>query len=415
MKLSIRGERLSGESGTLRLMEDLGRAMAEGDQYMLGGGNPALIPEVMAVWKQRVRELLEEGPGFDRMLGCYDSPRGNPEFIKCFAQYARNRLRWPVEEQNIVITGGSQGGFFNLFNLLAGEKADGGPGRILRPISPEYIGYANQHLDEGVFHSLRPLIEETTKHGFKYRIDFEALREVESASLICLSRPTNPSGNVVAESDLHRLYQESRRLDIPLVLDNAYGIPFPGIIFGDVKPFWKPGIISTFSLSKLGLPATRTGIMVGPEELISRIVAMNANTSLAIGSIGQALIAPMLNDGSLDKLCKDVIRPYYRARLKDSLAALEESFKDRFEYRVHETEGSMFLWIWFPKLRCTDLELYHKLKCRKVLVIPGSFFFFGLQSKWPHSHQCIRVNYSHDPVMVRKGLEIIADTVAKNC
>ena len=65
-------------------MEDLGRAMAEGDQYMLGGGNPALIPEVMAVWKQRVRELLEEGPGFDRMLGCYDSPRGNPEFIKCF-------------------------------------------------------------------------------------------------------------------------------------------------------------------------------------------------------------------------------------------------------------------------------------------------------------------------------------------
>ena len=49
------GQKLTSRSGILLLMDDLGRALAEGsDMLMLGGGNPALIPEVQAIWR-RVR------------------------------------------------------------------------------------------------------------------------------------------------------------------------------------------------------------------------------------------------------------------------------------------------------------------------------------------------------------------------
>ncbi len=28
--------------------------------------------------------------------------------------------------------------------------------------------------------------------------------------------------------------------NIPLVIDNAYGVPFPGIIFSEARPLWNP-------------------------------------------------------------------------------------------------------------------------------------------------------------------------------
>ncbi len=30
---------------------------------------------------------------------------------------------------------------------------------------------------------------------------------------------------------------------IPLVIDNAYGVPFPGIIFSEARPPWNPNIV----------------------------------------------------------------------------------------------------------------------------------------------------------------------------
>jgi valine--pyruvate aminotransferase len=59
---------------------------------------------------------------------------------------------------------------------------------------------------------------------------------------------------------------------IPLILDNAYGAPFPGIIFTDAQPFWEPHVILTYSLSKIGLPGTRTGIVIGPPEISAHCV-----------------------------------------------------------------------------------------------------------------------------------------------
>ena len=76
---------------------------------------------------------------------------------------------------------------------------------------------------------------------------------------------------------------------IPLILDNAYGLPFPGIIFREARPIWNEDVALCMSLSKIGLPALRTGIVVAREELIDALSATNAIVSLATGSLGPAI------------------------------------------------------------------------------------------------------------------------------
>ena len=62
---SIFGENLTRTSGTTDLMNDLGEALAlgQGKIHLLGGGTPAKIPEVQAVWRARMAEMLDKTPG----------------------------------------------------------------------------------------------------------------------------------------------------------------------------------------------------------------------------------------------------------------------------------------------------------------------------------------------------------------
>jgi valine--pyruvate aminotransferase len=156
------GEKLTGHSGILELMDDLGRAMTiDPGMRMLGGGNPALVPGLQEILRERMREMLDAGEPFDRMLANYDPPQGNPRFLKALAGLLRNHFGWDVGPENIAITSGGQSAFFFLFNLLAGEFSDGLRRRILLPITPEYIGYADQGIAPDLFVACRPRLDLT--------------------------------------------------------------------------------------------------------------------------------------------------------------------------------------------------------------------------------------------------------------
>src|SRR5690606_24599666 len=121
-------------------------------------------------------------------------------------------------------------------NLLAGAMPDGSCRKILLPVVPEYIGYANQGLSPDQFVACRPAIEELPDREFKYRVDFDAVaRALEGGGIgaICASRPTNPTGNVLTDEEVARLAALAESAGIPLILDNAYGLPFPGAVYTD--------------------------------------------------------------------------------------------------------------------------------------------------------------------------------------
>jgi valine--pyruvate aminotransferase len=186
-------------------------------------------------------------------------------------------------------------------------------------------------------------------------------------------------------------------------------------MFTDIRPVWDPGMILTFSLSKVGLPGLRTGIVVADEDLVRRIASMTAIIGLANGNVGQAIVRPMLESGELVELSRDVIRPYYEQRSRRAESLLREAFRDDFPFAVHRSEGAFFLWLWFPELPITTRELYERLKARGVLIVPGEYFFYGLddQAPWPHATQCLRMTFSQSHETIAAGVAIMADELRR--
>ncbi|MEO8224254.1 MAG: valine--pyruvate transaminase [Gammaproteobacteria bacterium] len=417
MKFSTFGERFTRRTGAVDLMTDLGAAMAaDVPPLMLGGGNPAHIPEMLEVFRTRFRAVLDDDREFRRLVADYPDPVGELTFRTALAGLLHRECGWQLGPENIALTAGSQQGFFLLFNLLAGPVTGGGERRILLPLTPEYIGYGNLGVTRDLFVARRPAIEHLPDRLFKYRVDFAALDGIRDVAAICASRPTNPTGNVLTDEEVNRLRALARRLDVPLILDNAYGLPFPQIVFTDATPVWDENIIVCMSLSKLGLPGLRTGIVVARPEIIAALGAMTAVTSLATGSVGPVLVRELVASGEIVRLSREVIRPFYQRRATQALDWLRQALEG-CEWHVHAPEGALFLWLWLPNLSITSAELYARLKARGVLVLSGHHFFPGLDESagehWAHRDQCLRITYARDEATVRQGIAILGDEIRK--
>lgn len=411
MQFSKFGEKFNQYSGITQLMDDLNDGLRTPGAIMLGGGNPAAIPAMLDYFHQASEEMLASGE-LVAALANYDGPQGKDAFVKALAQLFRETYGWDISEKNISLTNGSQSGFFYLFNLLAGKQPDGSHKKVLLPIAPEYIGYGDAGIDEDIFISYHPEIELLDNGLFKYHVDFEQLAVDDSVAAICASRPTNPTGNVLTDEEVRKLDKLARENNIPLIIDNAYGLPFPNIIFEDVEPFWNENTILCMSLSKLGLPGVRCGIVIASEEITQALTNMNGIISLAPGSVGPALANHIIGKGDLLKLSSEVIKPFYKQKSQRTVELLQQAITDE-RFRIHKPEGAIFLWLWFDELPITTMELYQRLKARGVLIVPGEYFFIGQQDEWDHAHQCLRMNYVQDDEMMQKGIAIIAEEVEK--
>ncbi len=329
MKFSEFGEKFIVESGIMRLMDDLGNALAEGgeDMLMLGGGNPAHIPEIEALFRSRIETIINCSNDFECVIGNYDTPQGEKSFITSLAAMLKSQFGWKISCKNIVLTNGSQSAFFYLFNMFAGKCSDGSRKKILLPLAPEYIGYADVGLTDDFFLTFKPEMTFLEDRMFKYQVDFNKLKVSEDVGAICVSRPTNPTGNVLTDEEVDKLIQLAKDNDIPLILDNAYGTPFPNIIFTDAKPVWNENIILSMSLSKLGLPGARTGIVIACEEVIQMLIKMNAVLSLAPNSVGVALALDLFQTQQIIEVSSRVIQPFYKRKSKKAFDLLSSELE----------------------------------------------------------------------------------------
>lgn len=410
MKFSTFGEKFNRNSGITQLMGDLNDGLRTPGAIMLGGGNPAAIPEMLTYFQSISEEMLQDGSLIAGMTN-YDGPQGKDAFIEQLAALLKARYGWNISSKNISLSNGSQSGFFSLFNLFAGQQPDGSHKKILLPLAPEYIGYGDAGIDDDIFVSYHPEIEYLENGLFKYHVDFEQLHIDESVAAICASRPTNPTGNVLTDEEIHKLDQLARDNNIPLIIDNAYGLPFPNIIFEEVEPFWNENTILCMSLSKLGLPGLRCGITIASEEVTQALTSMSGIINLAPGSMGPALALRMLEKNDLLRVSETIIKPFYHQKSLHTIEMLQQALPDP-RFRIHKPEGAIFLWLWFDELPITTMELYQRLKARGVLIVPGEYFFIGQKEEWDHAHQCLRMNYVQDEEKMREGIRIIAEEVS---
>ncbi|MGL5251605.1 MAG: valine--pyruvate transaminase [Moraxella sp.] len=423
MQFSKFGEKFTKNSGILQLMDDLGNALnSEQPINMLGGGNPARIDEVNETYWQVFQQLAqgETGSAAIENIGNYSTPQGDAKFINALVAFFNRHYGWGITADNIALTNGSQNAFFYLFNLFGGKFEGGQDKSILLPLAPEYIGYADAHIDGKHFVAVNPVIETVTHEGetgfFKYRVDFEALEKLPELNegkigAICCSRPTNPTGNVLTDEEMSRLDALAQAHRIPLIIDNAYGMPFPNIIYTDTTLTWHDNIILCFSLSKVGLPGVRTGIVLANSQVIHAISSLNAVVNLAPTRFGAAVATPLVNDDRIKVLSDDHIRPFYQAQAKLAVRLLKEQLAG-YPMHIHKPEGAIFLWLWFENLPIRTAALYERLKAKGTLIIPSEHFFVGVDTKdYAHAHECIRMSIAQDEQTLRQGIATIAEVV----
>lgn len=409
------GQKFGARAGITTLMDDLGEALSgESEMIMMGGGNPAHIPEIQHVIKARLQSILDNQFEFEAMIGTYDPPQGNTAFIRALVSLLNSEFGWQLSVDNVALTNGSQSAFFMLFNLLAGEFEGGRQKHIQLPLTPEYIGYTDSGLTDHFFHAERPSIELIDHETFKYHVDFDSLNISSETGAICVSRPTNPTGNVLTDKEVERLDRLARSKGVPLIIDGAYGTPFPNLIFTQAKPVWNENIVLCLSLSKFGLPAARTGIVIANQEIIRAISSMNAIINLATGSFGSLLAVDMLRNKEIISLSHQQVKPFYEHKARMARDFLLERLKG-LPAKLHKVEGAMFLWLWLEDCPVTNEMLYQRLKQKGVLIVSGHHFFPGLSSSqlnsWRHTQECLRITFSQDQELVYKGLTIIAEEI----
>lgn len=448
MKLSKVGHYLTDQKEIVNLMEDLGEALnVNPDLLFLGGGNPAIIDDFTKLISSKLVDIASDKQQFEKLIGVYQSPSGSEVLVKELVSFFREQYGWDLSAKNIAITNGSQSAFFALFNMLAGTAVIAPPlhgngplgdgvvkrellensvdiereisKEIVFPMMPEYLGYADQGIAPNMFRSIHPLIEQDKDSKFfKYKVDFSALNIDQNTAAICASWPTNPTGNLLTQDELEKLSDLAETYKIPFILDCAYGLPFPGIIYDERKPFWNENTILVLSLSKLGLPGVRTGIVVGDEKYINRLVAANTVMSLASGNLGPALLTSLLKQKDIPAIIESTLLPFYRQRRDYMLRCIEKSFRRLDDagvaYAIHKPEGAFFLWVWFEGLKISSKVLYSRLKEQGVLIMDGEPFFYGLEDDtWAHSHECIRLSYCQSEQVIEQAIEIIADVLVE--
>ena len=411
MIVSRSGAMMAASSGLRSIMEDIAYSMADRSDASflnLGIGNPAAIPEVSAAWRELLAGAVASS--FDRAASRYGPSRGTPELVAAIERYFRRRYNWSIGQRNIVVAPGSQMLCFMAAALFSGP-AERSTARLVLPLVPDYTGYHGLSLAPGVLTGVLPEIQMLDDRTFRYLFDFPAVERVSHIGLLLLSSPSNPVGRGADGYELARLARLAEERDIPLMIDNAYGAPFPGIGTDLLAPQWHRNIINCFSLSKAGLPGERIGFAIGDERFIDLLVSFLTNAAIHAPQLAQVAAATALESGKLDAIVNSTITPFYAERRRFAEAMLREVLPEPVPWRLHESHGGMFSWIWVDAAWFDDLTFYQLMKSMGVFVVPGRFFFSdpdGGGSLGLHPRQCFRISLTAAAADITAGLERIA-------
>ena len=413
-RLSRIGQKMSNLTGVRAIMKDIIETMQSGSGQWtnLSPGNPLILPEVEAMWREYTAKLMA-GKDFGEVVGRYGTSQGYMPLIDAIVDFFNTHYGWGIARKNVLITPGSQALYFYAANCFGGPDENGVSRKIVLPLSPDYTGYGGVTLDDDTLVAYKPTIDITAAHRFKYRPDFSRLHIDSNVGAVLFSRPANPTGNVLTDEEVHGIVNAAAKHDVPVLIDSAYAAPFPNLVFTKMTPIYGPNVIHCMSLSKAGLPGERVGIAIGDEKYIEALECFQTNVGIHSSRFGQALAAQAIASGDLLRAAETIIKPFYQRKAKLLTAAFDRYLPNDIPWYLHEAEGAIFAWLWLKDLPVSDKELYQRIKQHHVFVVPGEPFFPGLNEDWPHKRQCLRISLTATEEELEKGAKVIGQVVSE--
>ncbi|HBB34317.1 MAG TPA: valine--pyruvate transaminase [Cyanobacteria bacterium UBA8803] len=406
------GIQMSKLTGVRAIMKDIIETLraGQGQEFInLSAGNPVILPAVEQLWRDCTAQLLASSE-YGEVVCRYGSSQGYQPLIEAIAKDFNQRYGLNLSDRHILITPGSQSIYFYAANAFGGYTTEGKLKQIVLPLCPDYTGYGGVSLIPEAVVAYKPKIEiDREVHRFKYRPDFSQLNISQDTGCAIFSRPCNPTGNVLTDEEVQKIAALAAPFDIPVLVDSAYGPPFPALNFTEMTPIFGENIVHCMSMSKAGLPGERIGIAIGDPKVIGILESFQTNLCIHSSRYGQAIAARAIASGALADIGINVIRPYYQQKFDVVENALDRFMPEDLPWFLHRGEGAIFAWLWLQDLPITDWEFYQQLKQVGVIVVPGSSFFPGLRDNWVHQQQCIRISLT----ATHEELEIAMQRLAK--
>lgn len=374
------------------------------DIISFAGGLPA--PELFPVERMveaNKRVLEQQGS----MALQYSPTEGyNPLREMIVEQLRRDGVACSID--NVLITSGSQ----QALDLIGKVLLDPGDHVIVE--DPTYLG-ALQALNA---YEAQYATVATDDEGMLPEALKEAVNRNQAKFIYALPTFQNPSGVTLSRERRQEIIRLVDECDLPpIVEDDPYGeLRYEGerelSLFavdaqinakeGKVAPL-RGNVLYLSTFSKTLCPGLRVAWMVGPKDVIARIVQAKQGADLHTSTFTQMVAYETARDGFLEEHVA-TLRGVYRDRRDLMLAMMDELFPTGVTWT--HPKGGLFLWVKLPEGMDAG-ELLKKAVAQKVAFVPGSPFF-----SHGGGENTLRMNFSNArPEQIEEGMKRLAAVI----
>jgi 2-aminoadipate transaminase len=210
----------------------------------------------------------------------------------------------------------------------------------------------------------------------------------------------NPAGYTLSRAKRERLLELARAHGFTIFEDDPYvSLRFEGEQLPTMLSMGPDVVVYASSFSKTVCPGIRVGYLVGPEDLIAKIVKIATSTYISPNMVSQAIVNQFCRSGAIDRSI-ETVREALRERAQTLGNALSEHLPDA---RFVAPQGGYFLWADLPE--GTDVAaLFDAAAARGVQFVKGTDFVLeGGESS-------LRLAYSGvTPAEIEEGVKRLAD------
>lgn len=373
-------------SVTLAISSKAKEMKAQGiDVISFGAGEPDFeIPDNV---KSAAKKYIEQ-----KGSGKYGDVPGLNDLKQAISKKFEHDNKIKYDPSQIIVNCGAKHSLYNIIQVLV-DKGD----EVIIP-SPYWVTYPVQvQLAEGT-----PVFAETGK-DFKLKAEDIEKKITEKTKAIILNSPNNPSGAVIEREELEKIADLAVENNVVVISDEIYEkIVYGGKKLTSIASFndeIKNLTITVNGLSKShSMPGWRIGYCAGPKEVISKISALQGQSTSNVPMPMQYAALEALT-GSQDFL-PGWISDFYGRRNE-----IVKGLNKVKGFYCNSPEGAFYV---FPDISRTGMKSMEfsdfLLKEARVAVVPG--IEFG-------NDNCIRLSYATSMHNIQEGVKRIKEAVEK--
>lgn len=297
----------------------------------------------------------------------YTDPMGLREFRVALADVTVNSRKFRPDLEQILVCPGANSGIFYAIGCTINQGQEEEV-IVPYPCFPTYISSIN-------FFGAKP-IKVPLKEENQFRLNPEDVEKAvtEKTRLIIMNSPHNPTGSVMNEDEMKKIYDIAKKYDLYLLSDEVYA----RMIYHDADThFSSPSrydnctertIVANGFSKSYAMPGFRLGVAIGPPELIDRMsLLLETNVSCVSPFIQRAGVEALKGN---QKPIADMMNEFRERR-----DLIVEGLNSLPGVRCLKPKGAFYA---FPNIRdtgLTDRQFFdYMIERAGVACSPGTIF-----------------------------------------